>query len=253
MYPLIGEPLYPELSRSRSVAFAPCLGQTGATLRDWSGYNRHSTLVGPTWVSSEGRSALSFDGVNDYADIPFAAFPNAYPFSLSCWVNVADTSTLRWCLTIADINTLNAYFALAVAVGGAAIAAVGDAGGTSLAQTTTTLTANTWNHVLAVFSSTTSRTVYLNGAGIGTNSTSRTPTLASLDNIALGSLRRSTVAFSQCSIDDVAVYPYEMTPRGLLRRGIAYELAPRKRGRMVGGFKAYWAARRALIQMAGST
>ena len=59
--PRDGQPLHPELWRGCVGAWAPCLGPTGLTLRDWSGRGNNGTLANLTaagWVSSSGKYAL---------------------------------------------------------------------------------------------------------------------------------------------------------------------------------------------------
>ena len=61
--PRDGQPLYPSLWRGCVGAWAPCLGPTGLTLRDWSGFGNHGTLTNLTaancWQISEGRYSAS--------------------------------------------------------------------------------------------------------------------------------------------------------------------------------------------------
>jgi hypothetical protein len=55
---------HPELWRGCVGAWNPGLGNTGLSLRDWSGNQNNGTLTnGPTWGVSDGRQALDFDGV----------------------------------------------------------------------------------------------------------------------------------------------------------------------------------------------
>jgi hypothetical protein len=60
---------YPGLWRGCVVAWAPCLGPTGLTMRDWSGFGNHGTLTGVTaasaWPVFGGRYSFLSDGVND--------------------------------------------------------------------------------------------------------------------------------------------------------------------------------------------
>lgn len=64
--PRDGQPLYPELWRGCVGAWAPCLGPTGVTLRDWSGRGNHATmfagLTAAAWVTSPYGYALRFNG-----------------------------------------------------------------------------------------------------------------------------------------------------------------------------------------------
>jgi hypothetical protein len=66
---------HPELWRGCVGAWNPGLGNTGLSLRDWSGNGNNGTLTGgPTWGVTDGQQALDFDGVDDYVD--FGVFPS---------------------------------------------------------------------------------------------------------------------------------------------------------------------------------
>lgn len=67
--------------------WAPSLGATGLTLRDWSGFQNHGTLTnGPTWGVFGGRRALGFDEVNDHVLIPDAPQLDMADASWSFWL-----------------------------------------------------------------------------------------------------------------------------------------------------------------------
>jgi hypothetical protein len=218
--------LYPSL-QDAVAGYYPRL-DSGAAMDDQFGDNDGSLINGATRVDSSGL-AYSTDGVSQYGSIPFAVFPGAYPFAISLWFRVPNITTNFYLLSIADINSLNAYFSL-VASGGIAgdpvTAAVGDSTTTSFAASTVGYSANTWTHALAVFASTTSRSVYLNGANGATEETSRTPSLASLDNITVGTLRRSSQLYSQTLVDDILIFDRIPTAQERIdlasQRGAAY-------------------------------
>lgn len=68
--PRDGRPLYPELWRGLAGSWAPCLGPTGLTLRDWSNFKNHGTLTsGAQFSIRSGRNAVLLDGSDDYVDI----------------------------------------------------------------------------------------------------------------------------------------------------------------------------------------
>ena len=86
--PRDGRPLYAELWTGCVGAWNPGLGVSGLTLRDWSGFNRHGTLTnGPTWVANQGKYALSFDGSDDYVDTgnTLVSLSGATSLSFSFW------------------------------------------------------------------------------------------------------------------------------------------------------------------------
>jgi len=69
--PRDGQPLYPSLWTGCVGAWNPGLGPSGLTLRDWSGRGIHGVLTnGPTWTTSGGSHALSMDGSNDVVVVP---------------------------------------------------------------------------------------------------------------------------------------------------------------------------------------
>jgi hypothetical protein len=218
--------LYPSL-QDAVAGYYPRL-DAGAAMDDQFGSN-HGTLVGgATRVDSSGL-AYSTDGVNDYGAIPFVVFPGAYPFAISLWFNVPNITANFYLFSISDINSTNAFFAVA-AVGSLSgdpiIAQAGDSGGSSFAQSSSGLSANTWHHALAVFTSASSRSVYIDGANGGTETTTRSPNLASLDNIAVGALRRSSVIYAQALVDDILIFDRVPTAQERIdlasQRGAAY-------------------------------
>lgn len=104
-----------------------------------------------------------------------SAVVSALPLSFSCWFNVASAVTGNNLVSISASGSANWYL-LAVGgdVPGAVLADVFGSGVENFSQTSTLYTANTWNHGAAVFTTTTSRTSYLNGGGAGTDTTART-------------------------------------------------------------------------------
>jgi len=61
----------------------------GVYARDRSGYNNHGTIYGATQVSGKIADALSFDGVDDYVEIPDSV-------SLSDYENTDELTVLGW-------------------------------------------------------------------------------------------------------------------------------------------------------------
>jgi len=83
---------YPELWQGLVGAWSPCLSPRGGTvLRDLSGRGNHGTLTNmdaaTDWVTSGGKTALDFDGSNDYVSIDhnsIFAWPKGATFSTWC-------------------------------------------------------------------------------------------------------------------------------------------------------------------------
>ena len=235
--PRDGQPLYPELWRGCVGAWSPSLGPTGLTLRDWSKYGNHGTLTnGPVFAPSVGRYAILFDGSNDYVSLGSPI--TAYPFSVSAW----------WYPT--DMTVFSAIFAISAAGGndrrwtmemrnnteGNVLALTAQSAPTySQTNSTASCVVNTWQHCAAVFTSATSRTIYLRGGNSATGTTSVTP--SGIDTTAIGRLVNVTnpsgALYAKGSIDDVMLFNRALSASEVLRlssrRGIAYEMAPRRR------------------------
>ena len=64
----------------------------GNVVRDFSGLNNHGTIYGATWVTGKFGNALSFDGVDDYVDIPNTKtlLVNTTELTLEAWVKHLD-------------------------------------------------------------------------------------------------------------------------------------------------------------------
>jgi hypothetical protein len=236
--PRDGQPLYPELWRGCVGAWNPGLGPTGLTLRDWSGYGNHGTLTnmdaGTDWVASQGKYALNFDAVDDGVALQNVTI-TAAPFTICAWFRVADVTAYRTIFSLNAIGADSNYYALQ---------SRGDVSGDPLeflvrsslgpvaVRTSTSVVAGVWQFACAVEASPTDHRVYLNGAGVGSSTTARTPT--GLDTATIGLYRGSVPdgAFNG-DIDDVRVFNRALSVSEIrllaTRRGIAYEMAPRRR------------------------
>jgi len=76
-------PLLHDLSQ---VLYLPFDHDDGSRVRDRSGYNNHGTIYGATRVAGKVASALSFDGVDDYVQIPHSASLDLDYFTILCWI-----------------------------------------------------------------------------------------------------------------------------------------------------------------------
>lgn len=248
--PRDGQPLYPELWRGCVGAWNPGLGPTGLTLRDWSGRGNHGTLTGmdagSDWVINGGRYGLDMDGTNDHV-----VLTQSYSAAVSCslWVFARNITNAngeyffgRWEAVLQD------FYVGAFSSGW--IARSANATPTQSALLSTPATINRWTHLCLTRSAS---TLSLTVDGRTTVTTSAVGFQgADVANTFIGRLSPATGFYANAIIDDVRVYHRVInhTENRLLasRRGIAYELASRRRSRIfTGGFRAYWAARKAQI------
>lgn len=61
---------------------------TGTTASDSSGYNNHGTIHGATWDEGRFGKALSFDGVDDYVEVPDSEKLDLTEFTIEAWIYV---------------------------------------------------------------------------------------------------------------------------------------------------------------------
>lgn len=252
--PRDGQPLYSSLWRGCIGAWAPCLGPTGLTLRDWSGFGRHGTLTsmdaGTDWLPSQGRYCLDLDGSNDYVPCVVNPTLGANPITMSVWVRQStDTSSGHvWKIGNAVSNQ-----GLGIYKGRTGDMRFGLHAGSAVSWDGWTPKVGKWTHIAGVIRSG-FIALYVDGIEVVTN-TSVNPYAIGTDFFNIGSAQ-SVIDPWNGQIDDLRIYTRSLTVGQIAklasRRGIAYDLAPRRRSKVFGGFKAAWAARKALIQMAGS-
>lgn len=121
--------------------------------------------------------AYSFNGTSQLWSTTSTPI-SAAPLTMACWFNPANT-TGAFNLMHTGIISGTSRFVLQARgdAGGDPVrcSAVNSAGTLGTADTSTSFSANLWQHACAVFTSTTSRDVYLNGGGAGNNTTAITP------------------------------------------------------------------------------
>ena len=99
----------------------------------------------------------------------------AAPISMACWFQPVSGTANYTIMYLGTINSTSNFFRLQQPATGVIRATTNDGTGSN-ADTSTTTTSGAWQHVCGVFAAANSRASYLNGAGKGTNATSRTPT-----------------------------------------------------------------------------
>ena len=185
-------------------------GNGTTTLYDQAGSN-NGTLTNmdaaTDWVADTadgGVRALDFDGSNDY--VKAIVNPVSYPFSMAGWVNVTTSSVVRAFLVQeagSQSNTFGGYIQNGVFV-------LQAYNGSANSQTTTNVSIlNNWHHIVTVFTSSTSRTVYIDGILRATASDS-VPVLVAPTRVLIGCNNESNQFFSGL-IDTVLLYDRVLT------------------------------------------
>ena len=120
--------------------------------------------------------AYEFNGSNQYLSIGSAP-ATTLPITMACWFN-SDSTTVNQRLVGVYSGSTN-YYDLGIRGADAddpVAAVVNGAGTAEITRTTSGYSANAWHHAAAVFTSTTSRTAYIDAGSSATGTT----------NIALG-------------------------------------------------------------------
>jgi hypothetical protein len=254
--PRDGQPLYPELWRGCVGAWAPCLGPTGLTLRDWSGRANRGVLTGmdagADWVINQGSYALDFDGSNDVVTAAVPAMNNT-KCTQTYWFRRAATSVLSGFAGFGVASSVNDRFVIQPWLDGVVyVSFTGNNWGQFNSNDLS------WHHVAAVFDGTKSTNaerlvVYLDGRIVSLTYSGTIPaTFGSPALLRIGQTFTLLNQFGSGFVDDYAIFNRDLSANEIRlrasRRGIAYDLAPRRRSRIfTGGFRAYWAARKAQI------
>jgi len=239
--PRDGHPLYPELWRGCVGAWAPCLGPTGLTLRDWSGFSRHGTLTNMDaagdWVPTQGRYALDLDNTNDEISTPFA-FPGTQ-YCVSFWENCTSSTAVQARIEIPVVSSSRSFAIVRITSGSYTpiscglwndIIAFRAASAPTIASSV-----GIWRHWIVQGSDITSNTpanheIWCDGISYATSAASTFAAAAkTVTRIGLNSQNQAANAL----VDDLRVYTRKLSAQEIRllasRRGIAYEMAPRRR------------------------
>lgn len=126
--------------------------------------------------------------------LEYAGAVAAMPLTLACWVYPRDNTNRQVLMSIADNTSefrgLNLILAGNIA-GDPVRADAND--GSGIASTSTTYALNAWQHVCGVFAATSSRAVYLDGGGKGTNT--GVAATGAPNRTSIGRLSKTTPAY----------------------------------------------------------
>ena len=237
--PRDGQPLYPELWRGCVGAWNPCLGPTGLTLRDWSGYGNHSTDVSVSqWGVSEGKYRTGFTGSESYT-IPHAA--QLLPSTALSVMVFARVNNLTGNPFLIDKNFSTSFYMQLYGTNQIEFGAVFSAGG-YVNSGTNAYSLNTPQCFIGTFNSVQDTIrVYINGIQtvVSTSATAAMP--SGTGTIRVGRQQSAVQSFLNGSIYEIRIYSRELSQQEAallsLRPGISQELAPRRRSSVqVAGF-----------------
>lgn len=152
--------------------------------------------------------ALEFDRGNQQYLTRGGAVVTTYPFTVSLWFNAKEVTNRFILFNLGNSGTDNEQFNVSAAgdvANDPLLIEVVVGGVSSNAVTTAGFTANTWYHACGVFTSATSRTIYIDGANSATDTTNLTP--SGLDRTTIATANGATVASSSdARIADVGIW-----------------------------------------------
>lgn len=245
--PRDGRPLYPELWRGCVGAWAPCLGPTGLTLRDWSGFGKHgafTNMVATDWTISGGRHALSTNvAASDQCITAVGSGATISDSTLSMWLRFTAYSVYG---NIPFNSGTGTSYYFQIMTSGTAISTDSP----SFTIPSTAWTDGAWRHVSFACDTAGTR-VYINGVQVA-SSASKIPGTIDATQILIGRYFAGTSWSHKGQVDDIRTYRRALAAKEIAflasRRGIAYELAPRRRSSSAVQFNR----RRRLLIGAGS-
>lgn len=186
---------------------------------DSSGNNYELTLVGATYgddINGNANSALSLDGVNDYADAGNVLnFDYNEPFSISIWVNTPDVSSYQHLIVKRDSPGNLPGYQFAIKQDAELAFQLSDGNGRISVHSDGVLSVDTWYHLVVTYDGSADAggvSMYINTA-IQTNDVivnNLTTTTTNTNAFQIG-IRDSTDSPFQGRIDNVRIYNRELS------------------------------------------
>jgi hypothetical protein len=187
---------------------------SGTTVDDSSPNSNTGTFSSdghPAW-STDVPAAFVSGSVNftpnDYINKTSFSSVTAPPITIVAWFKSDSSTSDQTLVTIGKNDTSDDWFRLLIrgSVSGDPVQIDINANSSySSVDTTTGYTVGSWAHAAAVFTSTTSRTVYINAGSSATNTDTRVP--SGVNSIGIGRLERSNpVEYMDGLITEVAIF-----------------------------------------------
>lgn len=196
------------------------LDDTGATAIDSSWKANNGTLTGTTIVSNCARGGCkSFNGSSDYIQVASSGLvTNGAAWTISAWVLTTSTTAGH---IYREASTASATpvtgLTILVTSGFASINIRDDASVVATLDSSVSVIDGKWHHVVGVQATKSSRTLYVDGVSVATNST--TVGAFTFNNSTIGALHRTPASadlFLTGQVDDVRVYNRAITAQEVL-------------------------------------
>ncbi len=181
---------------------------SGVTVSDASGHGNIGTVYGASWVDGTSGAALSFDGSDDFVEVPYSSSLDFEALTWSAWVKL-DAFRIEGCGVVSKAWTVDYAGEWSGSIrpdGRIGFTILTDSGRVDLAGSTV-LSPGTWYHVAGTYDGSVMR-VYVNGVEDGNASHSGSLHL----DMPLRIGRAGRVGFMDGVIDEVRVYNRALTP-----------------------------------------
>lgn len=157
--------------------------------------------------------AYQFDAASSQRISAASALNAALPWTFAGRYYKADLTNSGTCISIADTESINATYNLVVALGDAQpnICAIQADNSNSSVVRSYGGSAGQWGACAGIFASNTSRSVFLDGGGKATDTSSRSTNNSLLKELNIGALRRSSLIniytglLAECAVWSVAL------------------------------------------------
>ena len=173
----------------------------------------------PTFTTGKiGTSAFTFDGVNDYIEVPTGSLKFTGDFSISMWVKATNWTSSRTLISNADINNVgnkwNGWQIIVNTSGMVSFSQANNGVWNASLSSSVPLVAGVWSLVTVTRTSTTS-TMYINGSKVGSVANTISINYSAINFPYIGSYRYlSGYPLQQCflgSLDEIGIWSRGLT------------------------------------------
>lgn len=155
---IISRPLYQDLAGCWDLNES-----TGIGIKDISGNSNDGLIYGANWTGGKYGSALQFDGVDDYAEVPHSSSLNiSGSITLEAWVLTNKLTGSQRILRKAIGVPVSGYGLRIISGGAVQFILWNPGGGYEYLSSTMNLSTGTWYHIVGTYDGKTQR-IYING------------------------------------------------------------------------------------------
>ncbi|MGB5725661.1 MAG: LamG-like jellyroll fold domain-containing protein [Thiogranum sp.] len=175
---------------------------SGNTAVDSLGGHDGTLINGPTWGAGQLDGALSFDGNNDYINVPHDDTLSLTTFSISAWIQ--PTALSGWQIVVSKSNSTSWNYYLGTSGSEIALGFNNSGSWTEFITSGAGLSTGQWYHLAGTFDDATGEgKVYLNGALIHTGTTTASPPATS-DAVTIG--KSAAGEYWSGRLDDIRLF-----------------------------------------------